>query len=243
MLCCLLWGRAGGGASERGHENGRFHEHVATAFRRHPGTQLNTSLGRTRQYFTNLLCFISQGAKPGDHGADDRSIEHKLAVGHQELDRIVDEVEQVFESVAQAGVEWLSVQAAGQMVQQLNDWYEDFDEMEDAVGGNFEAFLRRFPQFELRVNPEGGATEFKVLPPDPDAPPTMMTLQVKERSDLWRVLYKSPEASIRIPHLEFEIGADSKRRIDTVYNHITNAVWNLSAHLRSQVGELSLIHI
>ena len=57
------------------------------------------------------------GAKPGDHGADDRSIEHKLAVGHQELDRIVDEVEQVFASVAQAGVEWLSVSSAGQMVQ------------------------------------------------------------------------------------------------------------------------------
>ena len=87
-----------GAPPERDHENGRFHEHVATAFRRHPGTQLNTSLGRTRQYLTNLLCFISQGAKPGDHGADDRSIEHKLAVGHQELDRIVDEVEQVFEA-------------------------------------------------------------------------------------------------------------------------------------------------
>ena len=107
--------------------------------------------------------------------------------------------------------------------------------MEDAVGGNFEAFLRRFPQFELRVNPEGGATEFKVLPPDPDAPPTTMTLHV-EALGLWRVLI-APEASIRIPHLEFEIGSDSKRSIDTVYNHITNAVWNLSAHLRSQVGE------
>ena len=176
------------------------------------------------------------GAKPGDHGADDRSIEHKLAVGHQELDRFVDEVEQVYESVAQAGVEWLSVNSAGQMVQQLNDWYEDFDEMEDAVGGNFEAFLRRFPQFELRANPEGKGVEFKVLPPDPDAPPTMMTLHVETRQDLWRVLYKSPDASIRIPHLEFEIGADSKRRIDTVYNHITNAVWNLSAHVRSQSG-------
>ena len=42
---------------------------------------------------------------------------------------------------------------------------------------------------------------------------------------------------MRIPHLEFEIGADSKRRIDSVYNHITNAVWNLSSHLRSRVGD------
>ena len=171
------------------------------------------------------------GAKPGDHGTDDRTIEHKLAIGHQELDRIVDEVEQVYASVGEAGIEWLSVSSVGQMVQQLNDWYEDFDELEDAVGGNFEAFLRRFPQFELRTNDEG-VVEFKVLPPDPDAPPSIMTLHVAERNDLWRVLYKSPDASIRIPHLEFEIGADSKRRIDTVYNHINNAIWNLSSHVR-----------
>ena len=50
------------------------------------------------------------------------------------------------------------------------------------------------------------------------------------------VLHKSPEAAVRIPHLEFEIGADSKRRIDSVYNHISTAVWNLGAHVRSQVG-------
>jgi C4-type Zn-finger protein len=50
------------------------------------------------------------------------------------------------------------------------------------------------------------------------------------------VLFKSPDAALRIPHLEFEIGADSKRRIDTVYNHITNAIWNLSAHLRGGIG-------
>ena len=179
---------------------------------------------------------ILPGSKPGDHGRDTRDIEHKLAVGHQELDRIVDEVEQVYQSIAVAGVEWLAVHSIGQMVQQLNDWYEDFDEMEDAVGGDFEKFLSRFPQFELRKNPDTGVAEVKVLPPDPDAPPTLMTLHVKQRTDLWRVLFKSPDASIRIPHLEFEIGSDSKRRIDTVYNHITNAVWNLSAHVRSSQG-------
>ena len=84
---------------------------------------------------------------------------------------------------------------------------------------------------------DGDTVEFKVLQPDPDAPPTMLTLRVTQSSDLWRVLHKSPAAAIKIPHLEFEIGADSKRRIDTVYNHITHAVWNLSQHLRGSVGE------
>merc|ERR1719231_1416697 len=115
--------------------------------------------------------------------------------------------------------------------------YEDFDEFEDAVGGSFEAFLAALPQFETRKNPESGKAEFKVLAPDPDAPPRVLTLRVASRNDLWRVLYKSPDAALKIPHLEFEIGADSKRRIDTVYNHITNAVWNLSQHLQGRVGE------
>ena len=75
-----------------------------------------------------------------------------------------------------------------------------------------------------------------VIVVDPDAPPTLMTLRVACRRDLWRVLYKSPDACIRFPALEFEIGADSKRRIDSVYNHITSAVWNLSSHLRGSAN-------
>ena len=156
----------------------------------------------------------------------------KLEIGHQEIDRITDEVEQIFGSQP---MEWLPVEPVGMMM--LHEMYEDYDEFEDAVGGSFENFLNALPQFETRKNPDSGKPEFKVLAPDPDAPPVVMTLHVKERADLWRVLYKSPDAAVRIPHLEFEIGADSKRRIDTVYNHITNAVWNLSSHLRSKVGD------
>jgi hypothetical protein len=156
----------------------------------------------------------------------------KLAIGHQEIDRIMDEVEQIFGSQP---MDWLPVEPVGQMM--LHEMYEDYDEFEDAVGGSFEGFLQILPQFEIRKNPDSGKTEFRVVPADPEAPPTILTLHVKERSDLWRVLYKSPEACVRIPHLEFEIGADSKRRIDSVYNHITHAVWNLSSHLRGKVGD------
>ena len=78
-----------------------------------------------------------------------------------------------------------------------------------------------------------------MLPPDPDASPTVYTLEVTKREDLWRVLYKSADACVRMPSIDFEIGADNKRRIDTVYNHITAAVWNLSSHLRGQKSEVA----
>lgn len=217
-------------------------------------------------------------AVAGDKAAEGHaSFAHKLEIGHQEIDRIVDEIEQIYNSQP---LEWLPLAPIGNMIVMLHDWYEDYDEFEDACGGSFEEFLAALPQFEIRhvpteasadggdsgggsgdggdsgvvdaaPEPAGGEgagsggnadavastkAEFRVLKPDPDAPPTVLTLEVAERSDLWRVLYKSPEAAVRIPHLEFEIGADSKRRIDTVYNHITHAVWNLSSHLRAQMG-------
>lgn len=166
------------------------------------------------------------------------------------------------------------------MILSLNDWYEDLEELEDAVGGSFEEFLRAMPQFEVRKN-EAGKAEFTVLQvprpvgrgrtrqparhppspagpravwslarsltrvarapcaaqPDDDAPPTILTFTVRTREDLWRVLYKSPHAELRFPSNEFAIGADSKRRIDSIYNHMTAAVWNLSQHLRGQAQQ------
>ena len=168
----------------------------------------------------------------GDKSGLQCSLEQKLAIGHQEIDRIVDEVEQIYRAQP---TEWLPLEPVGMMM--LHEWYEDYDEFEDAVGGSFQEFLEALPQFETRTNPDTGKADFKVLPPDVDAPPRILTLRVRERSDLWRVLHKSPEAAVRIPHLEFEIGADSKRRIDSVYNHISQAAWHLGAHIRSQIGE------
>ncbi len=45
---------------------------------------------------------------------------------------------------------------------------------------------------------------------------------------------KSPHATVEIPELEFEISADGKKRIDSLYNHIAQAVFNLGNHV--QVG-------
>ena len=158
-----------------------------------------------------------------------------LSSGHQEIDRIVDEVEQIYQTQPN---EWLQVEPIGLMIVNVQDWYEDYDEFEDAVGGSFEGFLRALPHIDVRHNTKG-VSEFKVLLPDPDAAPTLFTLEVESRKDLWRVLIKSPEACIRLPAIEFEIGVDNKRRIDTLYNHISNAIWNLSSHLRGQTSGVS----
>jgi len=140
----------------------------------------------------------------------------------------MDEVEAIYFSQP---TEWLVVTPIGSMVCHL--WYEDEDEFEDAVGGSFEEFLKVLPHVEVRQNSQGAA-EFRVLKPDPGAKPSKLTLRVKDRADLWRVLFKAPDARIEIPQLEFEVGQANKRHIDSVYNHISNAVWNLSSHIRGR---------
>jgi len=165
---------------------------------------------------------------PAEANPVESTLAAKLSAGHQEIDRIVDEVESIFNSQP---TEWLVVEPIGSMV--MHTFYEDEDDFEDAVGGSFEEFLRALPHIEVRKN-ERGAAEFKVLKPDPLAPPCLLTLRVDSRADLWRVLFKSPDASLRIPHMEFEVGCSHKRHIDTVYNHITAAAWNLSSHIRGR---------
>ena len=137
---------------------------------------------------------------PTDRGDAGRStFAGKLAVGHQEIGRIVDELDQIYSSQP---TEWLPMKHIGHMI--ANMWYEDIDEFEDAMGGTFSEFMHSMPHIEIRTN-SLGAEEFKVVMPDPDAPPSVMTLRVETREDLWRVLFKSPDAKITISHLEFEV--------------------------------------
>ena len=152
--------------------------------------------------------------------------------GHQEVDRIIDEVEQIF---ACQPTEWLVLEPIGSMI--MHQWYEDEDEFEDAIGGSFEEFMRAIPHIDLRVN-DRGSTEFRVVPPDPGAVGRILTLRVMNREDLWRVLFKAPDASIRIPHIEFESGQHSKRQIESIYNHIAAAVFNLSSHVRQNADHI-----
>lgn len=76
---------------------------------------------------------------------------------------------------------------------------------------------------------------FRVLPDPPpeERTPQKFVMHVKEKRDLWRVLMKAPDCTIEIPELEFEIGADAKRHVDSVYNHVTAAIFNLEQHVQS----------
>ena len=47
---------------------------------------------------------------------------------------------------------------------------------------------------------------------------------------------------MEFPDIEFEIGADAKRKIDSLYNHIAGAVYNLSMHVSSLGSQISEDH-
>lgn len=74
---------------------------------------------------------------------------------------------------------------------------------------------------------------FRVIPDPPpeECTPQRLVLKIESRADLWRVLMLHPGAFVEIPELEFEIGADHRRRVDSVYNHIAASVFNLERHV------------
>lgn len=78
-------------------------------------------------------------------------------------------------------------------------------------------------------------------PPKEEWEPTKLTFRIRTGDDLWRVFHKSKWGRLTVPSIEFEIQADGQRHIDTLYNHIGNAVTNLAAHASSlPQGEFSL---
>ena len=65
----------------------------------------------------------------------------------------------------------------------------------------------------------GEVWEFKIKPEpeQKDWKPKTMQIVIRERSQLWNVLLKSQYASIEIPHMEFEVSADGKRKVCSVF--------------------------
>jgi len=164
---------------------------------------------------------------------------YKLNLGHQEIDRILHEIEDYCESVIQSGGTdaWMPITGFEKLLI-VDLGYEDVDSFQDALGGTFEQFLGALPHFELMVQDDGGScdgqTMVRMVPPPPVAErrPFELHLTVRRSEDLWRTLMKSPPASICIPALEFESGASERRQTDSVYNHITHACFNLGMHAR-----------
>jgi C4-type Zn-finger protein len=94
------------------------------------------------------------------------------------------------------------------------------------------------------VHEGSGNLVFRIKPDPPrdEWKPVRMTVVVRDVADLWRVCLKSQHARVEIPELEFEISADGKRHIDSIYNHIASAVYNLGQHVRQCKGALSADH-
>jgi len=157
----------------------------------------------------------------------------KIDISHQEMDRIIDELEQIY---ASQPTTWLPTEAIGMMI--ANELgYEDTGEFEDALKTSWEDFLAALPHLEVQSR-EDGSKQFRIKPEPPasERTPTIMTLKVCERQDLWRVCLKSPNSIVSIPEIEFEIGADRKRHIDSIYNHVAAAMFNLDIHLANVSG-------
>jgi mediator of RNA polymerase II transcription subunit 31 len=161
-------------------------------------------------------------------------------VSHQEIERILSEVEVWYETARdQAGVEWLPVAGITNFL--FNDLgYEDVDEFEDAIQGSFTDFLAAFPHMELRKEGEGESEKWfiKVRQLQPGPPRRLLLTVEKSEQLLTTALMKAPDATIDIPALEFSIGADSKRHIDSLYFHIVKARDDLENHAQL-LGESS----
>ncbi|KXZ43860.1 hypothetical protein GPECTOR_79g139 [Gonium pectorale] len=151
----------------------------------------------------------------------------KIDLSHQEMDRLVSELENLWNMFTvndqgPSGVEWLPVHGIADALRE-DLGYEDMAEFEDALGGTFGDFLDKLPRVVKKILPEPPRDQWKA---------TRQTLTIQSRNDLWRVCLKSQHARVEIPELEFEISADGKKRVDSIYNHIAQAIFNLGNYVR-----------
>uniref|UniRef100_A0A061S0W9 Mediator of RNA polymerase II transcription subunit 31 n=1 Tax=Tetraselmis sp. GSL018 TaxID=582737 RepID=A0A061S0W9_9CHLO len=157
----------------------------------------------------------------------------QLQVSHQEMARIIDTLDEVYDSMKQAGAEWLPVQATGNAVSEELG-YEDIDEFEDAIHGSWSDFLDLLPHVEKKPDSNvTGCWKFRIYPlPTVDQwKPTRYTVKVTDSKQLFNSAFlKSQFCSMKIPHIEFEVQADGKRCFNTLYNHISSALFNLGQH-------------
>jgi mediator of RNA polymerase II transcription subunit 31 len=156
-----------------------------------------------------------------------------IDVSHQEVDQILDELEQIYFNQP---TEWLGVRDIGLMLAHM--MYEDMDELEDAIKGTIEDFVCALPHVETKML--DGKLVYRIKPEPPISTRRQLTLtfEVKTSADLRRCLLKAPDARLELPSIEFEIGADTKRAINSLYNHIAIAKMNLGFHAESNVASM-----
>lgn len=154
----------------------------------------------------------------------------KIDLAHQEMERLVSELEEIYNTTP---VEWITVEAVANLL--MHDMgYEDMPEFEDALNGTFEEFLEALPNIELSTDDKGRKVyKVKPEPPQEEWKAKKMTLKITDRKDLWNVCFKSAHARIEIPEIEFEFSPDGKRHIDSIYNHMASAIFNLGQHVKA----------
>ena len=155
----------------------------------------------------------------------------EMDLTHQEHARVLARLEDIYRS---AHSEWLP---AGPLANMLQDelGYEDADALEDALGGTFEEYLGKLGSVVETRRGEGGALQLKVTPEPPQGEwrARKLRFRVTDPKDLWRACLRSRHARIEIPELEFEIGCNDKRHIDSIYNHIGLAIFELGQFAKS----------
>ncbi|CAE7662098.1 plr-1 [Symbiodinium pilosum] len=176
-------------------------------------------------------------------GAEPEKEPFHIDMGHQEMASFVNELEDIFKAI-HAGIREDYAVALPAITYNLcvSLGYEDEDELEEALGGPLVQFLDALPHFEVRQpqdNAEEKDTEIRVLmrplPSEDDLRPGMgqsLTFTVSEREDLWRVVLLGPRAQVEIPEIEFVFQGRGSRCVDTVYNMIASAVFNLGDHVQ-----------
>ena len=178
---------------------------------------------------------MTAGGSGGPEGGGGLLEAFHIDVGHQEMARIVGELEEVYRSQPDAAALLPLEAVQNQLMSNLG--YEDVDELEDALKGPFKDFVEALPHVVLEQE-EGGRWMLRVKPDPPEETwvPKRYTYRITQPEDLWTVCLRSPHGSVEIPEIEFEIGCDSKRVIDTIYNQMGAAIYNLGRYANESQG-------
>ncbi|KAJ3185399.1 hypothetical protein HDU87_000018 [Geranomyces variabilis] len=152
---------------------------------------------------------------------------YHLDLAHQETDRIIEELQKLYHAAAPTPQVRLPIDNIAQLLtHELG--YEDLAEFEDSLHGTFTQFLAAIPEVDLDA--ASRTFRFRPEPAEDEWVHKRWTINVTHRDQLWWVLSKSAHARIEIPEIEFEIAADGARHIDSFYNHIANAAYNIARH-------------
>jgi len=153
---------------------------------------------------------------------------YNFNISHQEVARILLELESYMNQLPEDYL--VPIEAAEMwLVHQLG--YGDSDELEDALSGSLERFVRCLPQFQVQGEGEGARMKMSAKQAESQLP-RKLTLEIKTTKDLFTVMVRGPDTRIEIPDIEFEMGAPEAREIDTIYNYIGGAVFQLGQYIK-----------